>query len=137
MPRGGTAALLLVAAVACVVSSAKAFSTPLSMMKQAGRGSMARLPVMRSNLLASSGSGHSGVAPALRLKGGTRFAMPAMPRFPPLGWINPVRRKAIGALRGVAGLRATAASTVDAPVEKFRKDYKVRSILRHGYLQSS
>ena len=114
-------ALLLAAAVAsCIVGSAEGFSTPLSVMKQVGRSSVAHLPAMRSNLLRPGG--RLGAAPALRLKGGTRFAMPVV-RFPPFGWINPMRRKAMGALRGAAGLKATAAA-VEAPVEKFRKDYK-------------
>jgi hypothetical protein len=103
-------------AVACLVGAAEAFSTaPASagMLGRAGR-SVARLPALRSNLAAAT---------SMRLKGGSRLALPPLPRFPALGWVRPVSRRTIGALRGLAGLKATAAA-VEAPVEKFRKDYK-------------
>jgi len=54
----------------------------------------------------------------MRIKGGSRFALPTLSRF------NAVGRKTMGALRGLAGLKSTATAAVaDAPIEKFRKDY--------------
>ena len=102
-------------ALACVVGAAEGFSVPSAMLGRA-RVAASRIPALRSNLAAAPSA-------ALHLKGGSRIALPSFTRFPPLAWISPVTRRVVGALRGSAGLKATAAA-VDAPVEKFRKDYK-------------
>lgn len=100
-----------VVVVACLVGAEAFSAAPASagMLARAGR-SVARLPALRSNL-ASVGTS----------KGSSRLA--PLPRAQPLEWMRPVGRRTMGALRGLAGLKATA-TAVDAPVEKFRKDYK-------------
>ena len=109
------AAVVLVA-LCCFASKAHAFASAAQ-----GPLMQRRLPALRSNL---AGALHRR-ATRLSLKGGAAFPHPALPRLQPLAWIksNPVARR-MSALRGIAGLRATATTAVDAPVEKFRKDYK-------------
>jgi aminopeptidase N len=101
-----------VVVVACLVGAEAFAAAPASvgMLARAGR-SVARLPSLRSNLasLATEGSSRLGLAP---LKRDRR-----------VGWMRLESRRMMGALRGLAGLKATA-TAVEAPVEKFRKDYK-------------